>query len=204
MLVGSVPLYICATASVPIAASLVHAGMPTGAAMVFLMAGPATNVATLGAVYRAFGGRSLAVYLVTIVVGSVAFGLGYEALFGELAIGELAEHAHAIPWWGHLSAGVFALLLVWFAVQDVRGWTAKRALEAQLRNTEAHAAPIVVQVGGMTCGGCSGKLQRLLQCEADVDSAMVSHEDNKATVIGAITRGRIHAIVESAGFEVQG
>jgi len=204
VLVGSVPLYICATASVPVAASLVHAGMPTGAAMVFLMAGPATNVATLGAVYRAFGGRSLAVYLVTIVVGSVAFGLGYEGLFGALTIGDLADHTHAIPWWGHLSAGLFALLLGWFAIDDLRGWAAKRAVESQMRSTEATAEPIVVQVGGMTCGGCSGKLQRLLQGEDDVESAMVSHADNQATVIGAISLARIHEIVEGAGFEVQG
>jgi copper chaperone CopZ len=77
-------------------------------------------------------------------------------------------------------------------------------MEAQLRNTQATAAPIVVAVGGMTCGGCSGKLQRLLQSEADVESAMVSHADNQATVIGAISLVRIHEIVEGAGFEVQG
>ncbi|HPM83129.1 MAG TPA: permease, partial [Candidatus Anammoximicrobium sp.] len=55
----SVPLYVCATASVPIAAALVAGGLPTGAALVFLIAGPATNVATIGAVYRRYGGRVL-------------------------------------------------------------------------------------------------------------------------------------------------
>ncbi len=53
----SLPLYVCTTASVPIAASLIAAGMPAGSALVFLMAGPATNVATIGAVYRTLGGR---------------------------------------------------------------------------------------------------------------------------------------------------
>ena len=62
-LVIALPLYVCATASVPIAAALIAQGMPTGAALVFLMAGPATNIATIGAVKRAFGGRVLAVYL---------------------------------------------------------------------------------------------------------------------------------------------
>ena len=75
-LVIAVPLYVCATASVPIAAALVASGLPTGAALVFLMAGPATNVATLGAVYRTLGRRPLAIYLSTIIVGSVAFRNG--------------------------------------------------------------------------------------------------------------------------------
>jgi hypothetical protein len=52
VLVISLPLYVCTTASVPIAASLIAAGMPAGSALVFLMAGPATNVVTIGAVYR--------------------------------------------------------------------------------------------------------------------------------------------------------
>ena len=51
----SLPLYVCATASVPIAAAFVAGGLPAGAALVFLMAGPATNVATMGAVFRALG-----------------------------------------------------------------------------------------------------------------------------------------------------
>lgn len=62
----SLPLYVCATASVPIAAALVISGLPPGAALVFLMAGPATNVATIGAVYRTLGKRSLGIYLVTV------------------------------------------------------------------------------------------------------------------------------------------
>ena len=78
-LVISLPLYVCATASVPIAAALVAGGMPAGAALVFLMAGPATNAATVGALFRAFGGRVLAVYLGTLIVGSMGKLFGGEA-----------------------------------------------------------------------------------------------------------------------------
>ena len=77
----SLPLYVCATASVPIAYALVHSGLPSGAALVFLMAGPATNVATIGAIYRGFGKRVLAIYLATIVVGSCLAAIVFEGLF---------------------------------------------------------------------------------------------------------------------------
>jgi len=74
----SLPLYVCTTASVPIAASLIVAGMPAGSALVFLMAGPATNVATIGAVYRTLGASVLGLYLGTVVVMSLGFGLLFE------------------------------------------------------------------------------------------------------------------------------
>jgi hypothetical protein len=122
VLVVSVPLYVCATASVPIAASLIQAGLPISAAMVFLLAGPATNIATLGAIRRNFGSRVTAIYLGTIVVGSCFFGWAYEyclPTWSPLAAqysapqhsaqqgysindaGEPAAHAHS----GHLHLG---------------------------------------------------------------------------------------------------
>jgi len=201
VLLASVPLYVCATASVPIAAALVAAGMPTGAAMVFLMAGPATNVATLGAVYRAFGGRTLAIYLSTLVIGSVAFGLGYEALFGALTLGAVHDHAHAAPWWGTVSAVLLVGMLAWFAGEDIKAWSQRRAMESDMTN-EKTPAPIEVGVGGMTCGGCSGRLERLLQNEPGVSSASVSLEEAKARVIGEVKLARVQEIVQNAGFEV--
>jgi len=118
----SLPLYICATASVPIAAALVHAGLPTGAALVFLMAGPATNVATIGALYRVLGGRSTAVYLVTIVVGSVGLGLAYDAWIGLEAVSLGAGHEHGGhgSWWAIASAVALCALIGWFAIDDLR------------------------------------------------------------------------------------
>ena len=71
-LVIGLPLYVCATASVPIAAQLVASGLPSGAALVFLIAGPATNVATVGAIFGKFGFRVLLIYLSTIICGSIS------------------------------------------------------------------------------------------------------------------------------------
>ncbi len=116
----SLPLYVCATASVPIAASLVGAGMPAGAALVFLMAGPATNVATIGAIAKTLGRRMLVVYLATIVVGSLALSLVFDWVIGDEAARAALSHEHAAAWWAVASAVLLLALLAWFASSELR------------------------------------------------------------------------------------
>ncbi len=77
----AVPMYVCATASLPIAAGLMLSGVSAGAAFVFLSAGPATNTVTIGVVRKMLGDKTLFIYLFSIVVGSILFGLGLDALF---------------------------------------------------------------------------------------------------------------------------
>ena len=77
----AVPMYVCATASLPIAAALMLSGVSAGAAFVFLSAGPATNTVTIGVVKKMLGSRSLTIYLGTIVLGSILFGLGLDYVF---------------------------------------------------------------------------------------------------------------------------
>lgn len=77
----AVPMYVCATASLPIAAGLMLSGVSAGAAFVFLSAGPATNTVTIGVVKKMLGTRSLTIYLGSIVVGSILFGLGLDYIF---------------------------------------------------------------------------------------------------------------------------
>jgi uncharacterized membrane protein YraQ (UPF0718 family) len=72
-LVG-VPMYICATASTPIAAGFLLAGVSPGAVLVFMLAGPATNIATLGLVHKELGGRALAAYLTGVIGCALVFG----------------------------------------------------------------------------------------------------------------------------------
>jgi len=77
----AVPMYVCATASLPIAAALILSGVSPGAAFVFLTAGPATNTVTIGVVKSMLGKRSLFIYLGTITLGSILFGLGLDYIF---------------------------------------------------------------------------------------------------------------------------
>lgn len=195
VLVASLPLYVCATASVPIAAALVEAGLPTGAALVFLMAGPATNVATLGAVWRTFGSRSLGLYLGTLLLGSVGLGLAYEPLLGDLVALQTEPHEHA-TWWATASAVLLLGAFAVFAVQDLqsglRRWQASRST---LRTVE-------VPVAGMTCRGCAGKVERALLAAPGVTSVVVNLEPGRAVVQGTATTSQLRTIVEAAGFAV--
>lgn len=75
VLIASVPLYLCATASVPIAAVLMLKGLSPGAALVLLMAGPATNAATITVIKKVFGNKTLLSYLGSIISGAILFGL---------------------------------------------------------------------------------------------------------------------------------
>ncbi len=86
MLIVAVPFYVCATASTPIAAALAMKGLSPGAALVFLLAGPATNAASLMVVIRILGGKAAAIYLVAIAGVSLLLGLGTDVLYEYLGI----------------------------------------------------------------------------------------------------------------------
>ncbi len=100
----AVPMYVCATASLPIAAGLMLSGVSAGAAFVFLSAGPATNTVTIGVVKKMLGTRSLYIYLGSIVVGSIVFGLGLDYLFSVSDI-DPASLIHM-----HEEAGIVSML----------------------------------------------------------------------------------------------
>jgi len=98
-----VPLSICATASTPLAAALVDKGLSPGAALVLLLTGPATNLATLGVVKGMLGHKGLWAYLGGIFASALAGGLLVDAIYAytgrALRHGEVAlEHSHSSPW----------------------------------------------------------------------------------------------------------
>ncbi|MFA7348560.1 MAG: SO_0444 family Cu/Zn efflux transporter [Desulfurivibrionaceae bacterium] len=129
MLAFGIPLYICATASTPIAAALILKGVSPGAALVFLLAGPATNMATLTVLANLLGKRTTLVYLAAIGAGAVLCGLavdGVYALLGIQAKGVVGQAAEIMPYPVQLGA---ALLLLALSVKPisamVRGWFKK-------------------------------------------------------------------------------
>ena len=104
----AVPMYVCATASLPIAAGLMLAGVSPGAAFVFLSAGPATNTVTIGVVKKMLGLRTLYIYLGTIIIGSIAFGFGLDYVLRDVSVSEIIHM--------HEEAGVLSLVssaLLW-------------------------------------------------------------------------------------------
>lgn len=98
----SIPMYICATASTPIAAGLLLSGVSPGAVLVFMLAGPATNVATLGIVANELGKRAVVAYLVGVIGVAVLFGLLTDYLVEHYQIDVapmLGEHHEVLPEW---------------------------------------------------------------------------------------------------------
>jgi len=194
-LVVSLPLYVCATASVPIAAALVAGGFPAGAALVFLMAGPATNLATVGAIRRFLGGRALAVYLLAIVVGSVGLGMTFDFLVE--GVSAAAAHVHgSASWWKVASAVLLLALLSWFAFDDLRGWLARRGA-ATIEDGEQ---VIELGVDGMSCQGCVKKLETALRGQPGVRAVDVSLEQRKARVSGRVDEQRVKQVIVDVGF----
>ena len=114
MLAAGIPLYICATASTPIAAALVLQGVSPGAALVFLLAGPATNVTSLTVLLRILGKRATVLYLAAIALFAVLFGLMVDQIYAvfNLSAQAMAGHgAHIIPQWIKFGGAILLLAM---------------------------------------------------------------------------------------------
>jgi uncharacterized protein len=113
----SVPLYICATSSTPLAAALIAKGMSPGVALLFLLVGPATNISSLTVIYKLLGLRSTVIYLAGIVTSGLAFCFATDWLYGLLAFDpavSIADTVELVPGWLELpSALVLTALLAY-------------------------------------------------------------------------------------------
>lgn len=120
MLLIGLPLYVCATASTPIGASLLLAGVAPGPVLVFLLAGPATNIATLGVLKRELGAKSIAPYLIGVGGVALCAGLALDALASAdlLMLAGAGMHAHSMaPEWLALACLIW---LCFIALRPVR------------------------------------------------------------------------------------
>lgn len=117
VLACAVPMYLCATGSIPIAVALMLKGMTPGAALVLLMAGPAVNVASILVIRKVLGKRTLWLYLAAIVGGALAFALGIDHLLprewftDSLSAISASCHAHT-PWFNIVCTVVLLALLI--------------------------------------------------------------------------------------------
>lgn len=116
MIAISIPMYICATASTPIAAGFIMAGLSPGTALVFMMAGPATNISTLGVIKNEMGGAVLTRYLLGVAISAISFAslLDFALNYYQINIGEQMQHSHELlPYWfGITCAALIALLAI--------------------------------------------------------------------------------------------
>lgn len=128
MLVVGIPLYICATASTPVAAALILKGVSPGAALVFLLVGPATNITSLSVLTTILGKRGTIRYLVVLSASAVALGLGLDVFYQALHISPRAIMGSAselVPAMAKTTAAVLLLVIsiqpLWLAVKKKFG-----------------------------------------------------------------------------------
>jgi len=170
------PMYMCATASTPVAAALVAKGVSPGAALVLLLVGPATNIATMTTVGRFLGRRSLAIYLSAMLGTSLLLGFGLDALAGDriaASVAELGGQNHGSPWLEAAMLGstvAFLLLLAnGLRLRLVTCWMAWRS-----RRNSAARPPAPADGVEPDCG--SGCCQSVTRCE-DEACESESHSD---------------------------
>lgn len=213
MLVG-LPLYVCSTGSIPLALSFLHLGVSPGAALVFLITGPATNAATISVNWKVLGPRTTVIYLATVVLTALAAGLVLDATaatLGSLAIPHHPlDHAAGLTPADHLWAGT--LLAVLLAAMIAARLPARTAPAAQARPTRSTTRdpdpladrPLTLRIEGMTCSHCVSAVSRALREQPGVRTAQVDLPTGNAVVTGsALDPDGMIAAVRALGYQAR-
>ena len=114
MLIVGIPMYICATASTPVAAALILKGVSPGAALVFLLVGPATNVTSLSVLFGLLGKRATAIYLIMLSLCAVLSGLVVDMIYNNLGVSAsviAGQAGEVIPYWLQFVGALIVILL---------------------------------------------------------------------------------------------
>ncbi|HDZ22829.1 hypothetical protein LCGC14_0401920 [marine sediment metagenome] len=206
MMALGIPIYVCATASVPVAAALITKGVSPGAALVFLMTGPATNAATIATVWKTMGPRTAGVYLLTVAGMAVGSGLLLDALFDMQHWDPKPVGMEMIPMWLQIASAVVLLAVIVLAM--VRRPSPgdpddHSADEAAHDHDEPGSASVTVDISGMTCSHCADAVRRALLESPGIRSVNVDLRAGQAVIIGGdLDENTIRQAVESLGYTV--
>ncbi|MDE5417695.1 SO_0444 family Cu/Zn efflux transporter [Labilibaculum sp. DW002] len=210
ILVASVPLYICATSSVPVAAVLLMKGVSPGAALVFLMAGPATNAATITVLNKVLGKKTMWSYLISIISGALLFGLLIDNVFPRewFEMSTLHNHMHAheghwmLPQWVQWGSSILLTLLILNGYLQ-KYLSGKREVNAS--TSESIIDDKLVLVNGMSCNHCKNSVEKHIGALSNITKAEVNLEQKNLHLQGkSIDIEIIKKEIESLGFEFGG
>ena len=224
VLLFSIPMYLCATGSIPIALALMMKGLTPGAALVLLMAGPASNVASILIINKVLGRKTLAIYLFSIIAGAITFALGIDYLLPAewftAPLANMQECCAHQPGWFSILCTVLMVLLLLNALSphshhhhhhDGEIQNSKFQLQNQKQENNHCEAPILhsslftlhFKIKGMTCNHCAANAQKAIASVKGVESVTVSLEDGLAQVTGNFSEDDIRQAIESIGFSVK-
>ncbi|MBU1168335.1 MAG: permease [Proteobacteria bacterium] len=201
MLVIGIPMYVCASASTPIAASLIMKGMSPGAALVFLLTGPATNAIGISTITKVVGKKSTVIYLLVISLASLGFGYMLNLFVGKYGFSRviMLHNTEMLPHWLKLGGSVALLMmLAWYYVDT----TLIRFLKEGRKNM---TQKVTLNVSGMSCMHCSGSVKKAVE---GVDgTSNVSVDLNGRKVMFDITENsfisKVKDAITFAGFVVE-
>lgn len=201
----SIPMYLCATGSIPIAAALMLKGLSPGAALVLLMAGPATNMAAILVINKILGRKPLVIYLATIIIGAMTFGLAIDYLLPtQWFTGAIATHnagcchVESAPWWQTVSSVVFLILL---AVAFILKFTGKGEHSCHDEHCSCNKE-LKFSIEGMMCNHCKANVEKNLKLLEGVSEVRVELAEGAAYIKGEhIDSGKVIETVQSLGYK---
>ena len=196
VIVVAIPMYVCATGSIPIALSLMLKGLSPGTALVLLMAGPAANFASFTLIAREMGRKAAIIYLASIIVGAIGFGLVIDYLLPSswfmLSMQQgVAAHCFHFNLFPSICSGVLVLLLLW---SFIRRYTSHSNITSDM--TKEYV------IKGMNCPHCQAAVAKSISGVAGVTQVDVNLSSGKATVEGDHNSEELIAAVRGAGFDV--
>ena len=204
MILVAVPMYVCATGSIPIALSLMLKGLTPGVAFVLLMAGPAANFASVMILSRTMGRRATLIYVGSVVVTAIGFGLLVDLLlpaswFVPSSLTAMACHGHAeVSLFATLCSVVLAGLLIYTTIK-YRGHSHSHNHSKNVMDMERK-----YHIVGMACPHCQSTVAKALSALEGAESVDVDLSSGIATVRGNVAPEAVTAAVYAAGFTVEG
>ncbi|MBO4483339.1 MAG: SO_0444 family Cu/Zn efflux transporter [Prevotella sp.] len=205
----SIPMYLCATGSIPIAVALMLKGLTPGAALVLLMAGPACNMASILVINKVMGRKTLITYLASIIIGAVGFGLAIDHLLPrEWFIPTIApsadcchEETSLFSW---TCTGVLVLLLINAAWHHYHGGhTHCHCHDTETCDSPTKTYNMEITIKGMNCNHCRANAEKAILACNGVTSASVDLASGKAQIDGNADINEIRSAIEAIGFSVE-
>ena len=185
MLAVSLPIYVCATASIPIAVVLMAKGITPGAAFIFLMAGPATNASSIAVIKNILGKRTLYHYLVLIAFTAISFGYILDN-FLTVTLPDMSSHTHhhVMDDYGSIILSVIFLVILVNAYfyRSKSESTDSKDIENNIENNQEK---IAITVDGMTCSHCKESVESAIYSFSGVASASVDLLTGNVIVVGS-------------------